>query len=88
MNTINATLFLKFIVKCKIMGDTQQFAVFANAVITTKPYMTVKEAMVEYTSLISEVIEKTKTDLENEYGEHSMAFLDTVTPTFFESNKS
>lgn len=88
MNTINATLILKFLVKAKVMGDTQQFAVFANVVITTKPYMTIKEAMDEYTAIISEVIEKTKTDLENEYGERSMAFLDSVTPTFYALIKS
>ena len=88
MNTINATLIVKFIVKTKIVGDTEQFAVFANVVITTKPYISLKEAMVEYSSLISDMIEKIKTDLEKENGEHSMVFLDTVTPTFFEAIKS
>ena len=75
-------------VKTKIVGDTEQFAVFVNVVITTKPYISLKEAMVEYSSLISEMIEKIKTDLEKENGEHSMVFLDTVTPTFFEAIKS
>jgi hypothetical protein len=88
MNTINATLTIKFIVKTKIVGDTKQFAVFANVVITTKPYISLKEAMDEYSSLISEMIEKIKTDLEKENGERSMVFLDTVTPTFWESIKS
>jgi hypothetical protein len=88
MNTINATLILKFMVKTKIVGDTKQFAVFANVVITTKPYVSLKEAMEEYSSLISEMIEKIKTDLEKEYGERSMAYLDTVTTTFFDSSKS
>lgn len=88
MNTINATLILKFIVKTKIVGDTEQFAVFANVVITTESYISLKEAMVEYSSLISETIEKIKTDLEKEYGERSMAYLDTVTPTFWEAIKS
>lgn len=88
MNTINATLIVKFMVKTKIVGDTEQFAVFVNVVITTKPYISLKEAMVEYSSLISEMIEKIKTDLEKENGEHSMVFLDTVTPTFFEAIKS
>lgn len=88
MNTINATLILKFIVKTKIVGDTEQFAVFANVVIITKPQISLKEAMDEYSSLISEMIEKIKTDLEKEYGERSMAYLDTVTPTFWGSSKS
>lgn len=88
MNTINATLTLKFIVKTKIVGDTKQFAVFANVVVTTKPYNSLKEAMDEYSLTISEMIEKIKTDLEKEYGERSMAYLDSVTPTFFESSKS
>ena len=88
MNTINATLTIKFIVKTKIVGDTKQFAVFANVVITTKPYISVKEAMEEYSSLISEMIEKIKTDLEKENDERSMVFLDTVTATFWEASKS
>jgi hypothetical protein len=88
MNTINATLIFKFIVKTKIVGHTKQFAVFANVVITTKPYPSLKVAMDEYSSLISEMFEKIKTDLEKEYGERSMAYLDTVTPTFWEATKS
>ncbi|QDB71456.1 hypothetical protein Mic1_93 [Microcystis phage Mic1] len=88
MNTINATLILKFIVKTKIVGDTEQFAVFANVVINTKPFDSLKEAMDEYSCTITEMIEKIKTDLEKENGEHSMVFLDTVTPTFFEAKKS
>jgi hypothetical protein len=88
MNTINAMLILKFIVKTKILGDTEQFAVFANVVITTKPYIRLKEAMDEYSSLITEMIEKITTDLKKEYGERSMVFLDTVTPTFWEASKS
>lgn len=88
MNTINATLILKFIVKTKIVGDTKQFAVFANVVINTKPFDSLKEAMDEYSSTISEMIEKIKTDLEKENGERSIVFLDTVTPVFFESIKS
>ncbi|MDJ0506589.1 MAG: hypothetical protein PX635_15330 [Nostocales cyanobacterium LE14-WE12] len=87
MNTINATLILKFIVKTKIVGDTKQFAVFANVVINTNPQISLKEAMVEYSSLISEMIEKIKTDLEKENGERSMVFLDTVTPTFWDASK-
>ena len=88
MNIINATLFLKFVIKTKILGDTKQFAVFANAVITTNPHPSLKEAMVEYSSTITEMIEKIKTDLEKENGERSIVFLETVTPVFFESNKS
>lgn len=88
MNIINATLILKFVVRTKILGDTEQFPVLANAVITTKPHPSLKEAMVEYSSTITEMIEKIRTDLEKENGEHSMAFLETVTPVFFESNKS
>ena len=88
MNIINSTLILKFLIKTKILGDTKQFAVFANVVITTKPHPSLKEAMVEYSFLISEIIEKIKTDLEKENGERSIVFLETVTPVFFESNKS
>lgn len=88
MNKINATLILKFLIKTKILGDTKQFAVFANVVITTKPHPSLKEAMVEYSSTINEMIEKIKTDLEKENGERSIVFLDTLTPVFFESSKS
>lgn len=88
MNTINASLILKFIVKTKIVGDTKQFAVFANVVITTNPQNSLKVAMDEYSSLISGMIEKIKTNLEKEYGERSMVYLDTLTPTFFESSNS
>jgi len=61
--------------------------VFANVVINTNPQISLKEAMVEYSSLISEMIEKIKTDLEKENGERSMVFLDTVTPTFWDASK-
>ena len=61
---------------------------FANVVITTEPHPSLKEAMDEYSSLISDMFEKIKTDLEKEYGERSIAFLDSVTPTFFQSSKS